>query len=254
MHGAAEAVLVLPAFAEEMNKCRRMIALLAQAAQVHGIDVFNVDLTGTGDSAGDFREATVERWNADLAVAAAWLHRQGVAILHVVAVRGGALLLEGLDLPVGLAKGKLLLWQPVTNGRQLVSQFLRLRNAEVLVGGAAAEAGDARRILHDDGFVEVAGYDLSRALVEGLEPVTLSPLALRDWRHSRWFEITAPAAQGMAVAAPSPAAVRSVAGLSALGIQVDLEVVEGEPFWATPEIAVLPALVDRSIAFIGGKP
>jgi len=254
VEGPVEAVLVLPAFAEEMNKCRRMTTLLAQASQARGVDAFSVDLTGTGDSGGEFRDATVERWSADLAAAADWLQRQRVDTLHVVAVRGGALLLNDLALPASLARGSLVLWQPITSGRQLVSQFLRLRNAEAMVSGGPAESRDPRRVLQEDGFIEVAGYDLTLPLVEGLERLALPSSLLRNWNRSCWIEIAAGAADGVQRPAPTPAAARIVAGMKAEGIRVDLDAVEGEPFWATPEIAVVPALIDRSVACFGGTP
>jgi alpha/beta superfamily hydrolase len=52
--GARRCALVLPPFAEELNKSRRMGALAARALQRAGHDVLLIDLYGTGDSAGDF--------------------------------------------------------------------------------------------------------------------------------------------------------------------------------------------------------
>ena len=95
------AVLVLPPFAEELNKSRRMLALAARALQGAGIDVLLIDLYGTGDSGGDFGDATLAIWRDDLRRGAAWLAERGVARLDVLAVRGGALLLDGLRAAAG---------------------------------------------------------------------------------------------------------------------------------------------------------
>ncbi len=57
---------MLPPFAEEMNKCRRMMALTAYALQAAGLDVLFVDLFGTGDSGGDFADGSLEVWRSDL--------------------------------------------------------------------------------------------------------------------------------------------------------------------------------------------
>ena len=51
-------VLVLPAFAEEMNRCRAMVALQARAWSAQGVGTLVVDGFGTGDSAGEFADAT----------------------------------------------------------------------------------------------------------------------------------------------------------------------------------------------------
>src|SRR5689334_9630124 len=60
-----QAVLVLPPFAEELNKCRPMLAAQARALAAAGLDVLLVDLFGTGDSDGEFVEARWERWQQD---------------------------------------------------------------------------------------------------------------------------------------------------------------------------------------------
>ena len=121
---------MLPPFAEELNKSRRMLSLAARALQSAGIEVLLIDLFGTGDSGGDFGDATLAIWRDDLRRGAAWLAERGVARLDVLAVRGGALLLEDLAPPPGVDHGRVVLWQPVTSGRLLIAQFLRLRVAE----------------------------------------------------------------------------------------------------------------------------
>ena len=66
-------ILVVPAFAEEMNRCRAMVALQArQLAQV-GMGTLVLDPYGTGDSCGDFVDADWAVWKADLQAGIAWL-------------------------------------------------------------------------------------------------------------------------------------------------------------------------------------
>jgi hypothetical protein len=50
-------------------------------------------------------------------------------------------------------------------------------------------------------------------------------------------------------ARPSPASVRMVSTAAARGIKVETLAVPGEPFWATPEIADVPALVNVTMDF-----
>src|SRR5688572_11677189 len=59
-------VLLLPPFAEEMNKSRRMCALLAHGLAADGWRVVRIDLFGCGDSAGLLRDATWAQWCDDL--------------------------------------------------------------------------------------------------------------------------------------------------------------------------------------------
>jgi exosortase A-associated hydrolase 2 len=241
--GAGDALLVVAPIGEEMNKCRRMLALTARACQAAGISVSIVDPIGTGDSGGDFRDATVSRWRDDLGTALE--HVTGAARrVHVLAVRSGALLLDPA-LVERERRGRLVLWQPVVTGRQVVSQWLRLATASELVAGA--EAGREQRTrerLRDAGFVEIAGYDLSAALMAELEPLELKTV-LRDWQSAVWFELVADAGAGL-----SPAASRAIAAAAALGLDIAGRSVVGEPFWATPEIAVVPELADATCDFL----
>src|SRR5690349_4296190 len=71
-----QSVLVLPPFAEEMNKCRPMLAAQARAFAAAGLDVLLLDLFGTGDSDGEFAEARWPRWQQDLQLARQWLISQ----------------------------------------------------------------------------------------------------------------------------------------------------------------------------------
>ena len=67
------AVVHVPAFAEEMNKSRRMASLQARALAAQGWHVLQLDLLGTGDSEGDFGDATWADWMDDVAEARRWL-------------------------------------------------------------------------------------------------------------------------------------------------------------------------------------
>src|SRR4051794_23621058 len=65
-------IVHVPAFAEEMNKTRRMTAHVARELAARGFGVLQVDLLGCGDSSGDFADATWEQWITDLVAAAEW--------------------------------------------------------------------------------------------------------------------------------------------------------------------------------------
>jgi exosortase A-associated hydrolase 2 len=246
---AARAILVLPPFLEELNKCRRMLALGARALQSIGRDVLLVDLYGTGDSAGDFADASLAVWRADLACAASWLAARGATHLDILAVRAGALLLREIELPAGVKRGRVALWQPVLSGKLLMSQMLRLRLVEGIADGAGKRlsAPDVRTMLRNDGRIEVGGYELTENLVSALEELADPLQGAEQWERLTVLEV---ASEG--VTELSAASRHAVEALRLRGVGVGTKVVSGEPFWATPEIAIVPALLDATVVALAG--
>jgi exosortase A-associated hydrolase 2 len=245
----ARAILVLPPFVEELNKCRRMLALGARALQSAGHEVLMVDLYGTGDSEGDFADASLAVWRADLACAAGWLAARGAAHLDILAVRAGALLLREIELPVGIKRGRVALWQPVLSGRLLTSQMLRLRLVEGLADGAGKRlsAPAVRAMLRNDGRIEVAGYELTENLVSALEELSDPLEDAEHWERLTVLEVASEGVTELSVASRS-----AVDALRLRGVGVGTRVVPGEPFWATPEIAIVPALLDATVVALAG--
>lgn len=224
-----------------------MMSLAARALSVGGSDVLVLDPTGTGDSQGDFADARLETWRDDFRRGAAFLQERGNIRLDVLAVRGGALLTSAALLPEGMQAGRLALWQPVDNGRRLAAQFLRLRVAETVVDGAeTARPDNAREALRAAGAIEIAGYRVSEELIASLEELDLSNIASGGWQSACWFEVAAADALKL-----SPASQKTIDGLRARGLGLSVEVVSGDPFWATPEVAVVDALVSRTAALLG---
>src|SRR6187551_2330352 len=89
---ARGAVLLVPPFAEEMNKCRRMLTLVARDLAARGFVTVLPDLFGTGDSDGEFAQSSWSRWQADLARVCSLVEEQGTRVVAVVAVRTGCVL------------------------------------------------------------------------------------------------------------------------------------------------------------------
>lgn len=117
-------VLVAPAFAEEMNRCRSMVSMQAREFARIGIGTLILDPLGTGDSAGDFGEATWAMWREDLQAGARWLRAHGNGCRMLWGIRLGAIM--AVELAVadpGIER--LLFWQPVVDGKQFFTQFLR---------------------------------------------------------------------------------------------------------------------------------
>jgi exosortase A-associated hydrolase 2 len=176
-------VVHAPAFGEEMNKARRMVAVQAQLLAKDGCAVLLVDPLGCGDSPGDFGDAGWDDWVLDVRDAVLWLQAEfirrwparPVPRCTLWGLRAGALLASAaahrLEQPCNL-----LFWQPATQGRTVLQQFLRLLGvSEVLGGKSRGAAPAARAALAAGQAVEIAGYRLSPALARGLEAATLDP-------------------------------------------------------------------------------
>lgn len=236
------AILAYPPFAEELNKCRRMMALAANAMAEQGWAVLQVDLFGTGDAEGDFGEADWAGWLDDLACAREWLGAHHPGPQWAWGARAGALLAADA-LRAGASHDGLLLWQPQLSGKTLLAQFLRLKIAASLgLGeGDRVDARAVRQALADGEAQEVAGYLLSPAMARGLEaavfdlpPVWSGPV--------RWLEV------GRAIA---PASVTAIERLRERGVAVDSAVVDGPSFWQTVEVELASALIQASAHFEG---
>lgn len=236
---AVASVLHLPAFGDEMNKSRRMVALQARALAAQGATVALLDPSGTGDSAGEFGDATWDAWRADAGFAWDWLASFGAVPRVLWGLRLGALLCADLAAGRAVEPAGVLLWQPVVSGRTFFRQLLRLPAAQRVSrnDNAGAPAPVARG---DADLAEVGGYALNRALVEGAEACSFAALAI-DGCPVAWLETT--------IASPptlSPAAAQVVEGWRARGAQVSATAVRGPSFWSAQEIAEAPELIEAS--------
>jgi exosortase A-associated hydrolase 2 len=237
-------VVHVPAFAEEMNKSRRMTAWMARELAAKGFGVLQIDLHGCGDSTGDFGDATWDAWVEDIGVAVAWVRRHADAPLWLWAHRAGSLL-ACAALRTIEARPSLLLWQPVMSGRQYLTQFLRMKLAAEMLSeaGGRSRIKQLREELASGRTLEVAGYRLSSALAGGLDAaeVALEGAAVA---HVAWIEV------GSDGSALSPAAEARVDALRAQGVSIDARAVRGPPFWHTVDIEDCPELVAASLAAV----
>ena len=241
------AVLYVPPFAEELNRSRRMAALGARRLAAHGYGVLQIDLAGTGDSAGDFADARWDLWKEDLDTAATWLRARIDAPLTLWGLRLGALLALDYARAAQGPLAPLLLWQPVASGSTYLTQFLRLRTANAMLGDdASAQTGTKalRAALQAGETLEIAGYDLTPALARAIDALP-APDVLVPPVPVHWFEVLGAPGQ-----TPGPAAARIKAAWEAHGAQLHVHTVTGSPFWATTGISTCPALLDATVGAI----
>ena len=241
-------VLVVPPFAEEMNKSRRMLSLQASSLAAAGIGVLMVDLYGTGDSEGDFGDARWQIWLEDLACARQWLQDKGINAVSLLAVRMGALLALESASDWGDKVDRLVFWQPISRGEVMLTQFLRLRVAANMMGSGSAETtkGLKARLAAGE-HVEVAGYDLASELAQEVENKSLAAVDMMQSIPIHWLEVSSKEAGSV-----SPAANKLISTWREKGLSVTARGVKGEPFWATQEIATAPELLDVTTELLSG--
>lgn len=236
------ALLFVPPFAEELNKSRRMVGLAARAFAGQGWAVLQMDLLGCGDSAGDFGDASWQAWVDDVGRGYAWLQARFGLAPALWSLRAGSLLVSDWLGASGI-KAPWLAWQPVINGKQHLTQFLRLKAANEMLAESDARAAMAelRAAIERGETVEVAGYALASGLISGLERATMQ-LAGAGCAPVVLLEVA-----GGERAAVSPGLVRIVEAASQAGVEAVADVVEGSAFWQTQEIEEAPALIERSL-------
>lgn len=241
-------LLHLPAFAEEMNKSRRMVALAAQRFAEFGWLTVQVDLAGCGDSSGDWNDYSWAAWLQDIDAAVAYTRSLcPTAPLVLWSLRAGALLtvdwlkLRGEVFP-------LLLWQPVVNGQQHLTQFLRVRAAADMLEGSAerTDLAQLREQLAAGTTVDIAGYPLNAAVADGLAAARFAVPA--DFALPVLLaEVVAGGEDGRLSLSP---AMRKLVESWPAQQGLTTQAVSGMTFWNTVDITTAPALIDASMNWL----
>ena len=185
------AVILIPPFAEDMNRTRRFFTKLRFALLRTGADqVVLPDLYGTGDSAGDFGDATWQIWVSDLCRLATELRQDGYQHVHVVGVRAGCLLIDEMihELDVPLAHAVFV--QPETSGYDVLHNLLRVRVASSRFSGGSTESTDNLwRMLENEQSVVVSGYSISATLAMALKDKRLNLEKDNERVRGHWIEV-----------------------------------------------------------------
>ncbi|MBI1285829.1 MAG: hydrolase 2, exosortase A system-associated [Thiobacillus sp.] len=234
------AVLYLHPFAEEMHKSRRMAALQARAMAARGYAVLQIDLTGCGDSAGDFSDASWSAWLDDARLAHACLHEKAALPVTLWGLRTGALLAADLARQLLDIHG-LLLWQPVSDGSLFLNQFLRIKLASEMLSEGQSKSGTKELLaqLEAGQGVEVGGNMLSPAMARELGGLKLAHLVPQC--PVTWLEVGALAGEHL-----SPASQHIADSWREAGAAVQSRTVAGDPFWATQEITECWDLIEAT--------
>ena len=218
-NGSGDCYVVAPAFAEEMNRSRDLLRAFGHKAASRNAVTLIPDLRGTGDSPGDFGNYSVESWCDDLtAVVEFARERYRHRSVTLLGIRFGALLAARISNT--LAIKRLLLWQPVVEGKRMTREFLRIWSAANMNSNTTV-----RERLEDDGTLEVAGYRVSNQLIQEVDSMSFELDSARSIAL-RWLE-TGPTL--------SPRSERTIEALRHAGHDIDAVSVDCPPFWRVQE-------------------
>lgn len=236
-------VLVVPAFAEEMNKSRRLVHDTGVALQRRGICTLVPDLYGTGDSEGDFADARWEIWIEDLRRTVGWARERGAARFGVLVVRYGMALLLAAAKHMDVVFERGVAWQPTMSGSTVLRHLLRMKVMAARMAGEAVPSADALResLLNGTEPLEVGGYLLSPQLASAMlaaESASGPPTIVRH---------------GLAIDFDASSASRSADGDAGDtgSAQWRTHSLAGERFWMATEPGPNPALIECTAAFLG---
>ncbi|MEO3680157.1 glycosyl transferase [Rheinheimera sp. FR7-31] len=235
------ATILLPPFAEEMNKTRHLLSATMRGLAAAGQSCFMLDNYGTGDSAGDLDSASAVIWREDLLALLKVLKAEGYQQLSFIAVRFGALqlfdLLNQPELPLPVTR--LILWQPMFDVTKFWQQFARIKVAEAMATGVKLSQAELEQQLLAGEAVEIAGYPISQAFYQSLpELQSAIPPQLAQCQLS-WFETS----QLDAVGLPVQKKLEQLQQVTA----VNFVQLKAEPYWQTTELARADELIALTI-------
>ena len=239
-------VLCVPPFNEEMNRCRSMVSLQAQALAELGIGTLLVDLYGTGDSAGDYVDANWARWQADIGAGIAWLNQQTGGCRGLWGIRLGAIL-AAQALPSLGNKAIFIAWQPVVDGKQHFTQFLRMRIAAQMERPNLPKetTHSMREHLGSGKPLEVSGYEIHPDLAAALDTARLDSFIPPAGTPTLWLEQALPDADQAA-----PVSKKVIGAWRSKEVNVDVRLFGGPNFWQVAERAISPDALAATTAWI----
>lgn len=226
------AILYVPPFADEMNKCRRMAATQARAFAACGYAVLQLDLWGCGESSGDFADARWQRWLADLAAGWQWLDQHCAAPRLLWAVRLGALLAYAFAASRAAEVAGALYWQPELDGAAHLQYLRRMQK----LSGMFASSEDLPVAPNCD---ELGGYQLAAELGAAIE-------------QTRCVIAPAYPLSSIAFGQQMDAASDLLSHWRDSGSRVELWHIDSPPFWNASEILLVPQAITPSLQAIHG--
>ncbi len=235
--------LYIHPFGDEMNKTRHMVALQARALSNLGYGVLQIDLSGCGDSYGEFNESRWQTWKQDMLCALRWIKANNPSgHINLWGLRLGALLALDFvrDFNSDFDIQNIVLWQPILNGHAYVTQFLRMNLVNNLYSNdsqSPRSVNELRELSSAGKILEVAGYEIAPELIAAIDHLKLSEMVVTKG-ETHWFDIVSDMAQSNTLAKNHvTAAWKKENG------HLHVHPIIGPSFWATQEIVECPQLL-----------
>ena len=242
-------IVYVPPFAEEMNRCRHIVSRQARELARQGHACLVLDLYGTGDSAGEFSDASWDIWKQDVKCAADWLMQKTGTNVTLWGMRLGALIAADVANSIPQLFSRLLMWQPVIDGKLFLTQYLRLRVAFLMDNNLQPETTDSmRQSVYAGQPIEVSGYTLANPLVADLDNKRLTDFDKLDKTRVDWFEHVAEEGKP-----PSFASKRIFDHMTKLGCHLSAHTFVGPPMWQLHRRDEIPDLIAQTTALFGNE-
>ena len=219
------AIVFCHPFGEEKKAAQFSLTLAARRFAGLGFGVLRFDLSGCGDSFGEFVDSTWAGWNDDVKAAAAFARR------HFDVRRVGLLGLRlGANLAASVGGDFLIMWEPIESGSSFAKGIIRKKMMKEMIihGKASTGASSVQTVLDAQGFIDADGWALSKGLFADLQQrnlageLTESPIVfILQIRHTPSI-------------APSIEAVAKA--IAARGASCDAAALRCPPFWDRIEI------------------
>jgi uncharacterized protein len=168
-------VVLCAPFGMEYMRSHRAFRQLTSLLNREGHHVLRFDYFGTGDSAGEGEDGSVEQWSRDVDTAIEELRdTTSLDRVSVVGLRFGGLLAAQVAVRRN-DLNRVVLWDPIVRGKQYVREMLDSEGA-LPENGGGSPAGVR-------GTVGIAGFPLTerlRAEMEGVDLTTLDATAAKE--------------------------------------------------------------------------
>ncbi len=168
------AVLLCSPFGLEAIRSRRTFRVLAERLARAGHSVLRFDYFGTGDSAGEDQDVTLDGWGNDIEVASRTLMSEAPGLPIVwVGLGLGATAAWLTARRIQQPPRRLLLWEPVIDGPGYI-ETLRRRHQDLV--GSIAKPSAVSRPTDAEGF-EALGFMVSRTLANEMGALSVDTLS-----------------------------------------------------------------------------
>lgn len=207
-----------------------------------GYSCMILDPYGTGDSEGELADASWETWHADAMTAVQWCEQKSSAPVVLWGLRLGALLALDLAAAHPGKFRKLLLWQPVINGKTFLTQILRARIAYLSGNDLPPETTEQMRSsLQQGNRVEVAGYVLGGRLASDIDSLKVDALESLNGVDIHWLQQTSRPGEPV-----TSAVQKAIDGLASQGNTVEVTLFQSPQIWQLSERADCHQLIEKT--------